>query len=333
LTTGFFDGLLWRDLGYEPSSVEKDYESVFEYVRTKFGIGDPAGGERWKRLDLEDIFTSVEIQREFANPESKESARLLLIRNKLMRYVQRILGLCTSDGYGVYSRHLVSALALEDSVVSFNYDLLVDQEFCQPRPPNPSPKDHYETFEQIVLRGETLGLSGPSGAEGVYVKLHGSLNWSQCTNPTCPRSGVLEIDRDFQNNLNVRMGRGEARCAVCDGELVPLLIPPLLHKPIAENAIVKTAWALAKRRLAAASAVVVIGYSAPPTDFYSRWLLRSTVGTRTTGDVKVLVVNPENGGNSQFQTRMDSIFPCGYDRTFTHFCQIRQILDQLGRSI
>jgi hypothetical protein len=112
--------------------------------------------------------------------------------------------------------------------------------------------------------------------------------------------------------------------------LVPLLIPPLVQKPIAENAIAKTAWALAKKRLAAASAVVVIGCSAPPTDFYSRWFLRSSVGTRTNGDVKVFVVNAEDGGSSQFQARMDSIFPCGYDRTFTHFCQIKQIRNSLG---
>ncbi len=332
LTKGFCSKSLYTALNYEPTLAESDYRPVFDYARNTLGIFDPVGEGRWRELDLEDLFTSIEVHRELSSPESDESALLLLIRNKLTRYLQRILGFCTADRFGAYSRLLVSSITMEDSVITFNYDLLLDQEFYRSQPSGAGSKDHYENFEQIVLRGETTGLAGPSGREGVYLKLHGSLNWSRCTNPRCPRGSILEVDSEVQAILNLRMGIGERRCTACDGELVPLLIPPLLHKPITEQPAIRAAWGLAKKRLTQASTVLVIGYSAPPTDFYSRWLLRSSVGTRN--NVRVVLVNPDNG-SPEFERQMKAVFPVGYERverTFTQFCQLEQVLNSVGLS-
>ena len=55
-----------------------------------------------------------------------------------------------------------------------------------------------------------------------------------------------------------------------------------------------------------------------PTDFYTSWLLRSTVGTRE--GVEVVVMNPSNGENSsdheEFKKRMNSIFLRGNSAPF-----------------
>jgi len=327
LIKGFFQKALYSALKYDPSDAEADYKPVFDYARDSMCITDPFGEGRWNEVDLEDLFTSVEIHREFSAPESVESGLLGVKRNLLARYIQRILGLCTSGKFGQYSKLLVSKLTMEHSVITFNYDLLLDQQFYELSPGGNGEFAHYENFESIVLQGETKGLPGPSGAEGLYLKLHGSLNWSQCTNRACPRKSVVIMDREVQRVLNHRMGIGEMRCEVCNGELAPLLIPPLLDKPIAEIPAIRAAWGLAQRRLSQASTVVLIGYSAPPTDFYSKWLLRSNVGTRK--DVNVFVVDPDNE-KAPFKTRMMNLFPYGYKSKFTKMDQVGGILESVG---
>jgi hypothetical protein len=328
LVTGFFGKSLYETIGYDARSAEADFKPVFDYARRTQAISDSVGEGKWEKLDLEDLFTSIEVQREFSVPESDESASLLLLRNNLTRYVQRILGTCRRDTFGKFSRLLVSSLTMEGSVITFNYDLLLDQEFYRREHSGNGEFEQYDNFENMVLHGNATGLSGPSGAEGLFLKLHGSLNWSRCTDIRCPRSSMLVIDHEVQPILDVRTGIGEKRCVSCDGVLVPLLIPPLLHKPITENPAIRAAWGLAQRRLAQASSVVVIGYSAPPTDFYTRWLLRSSVGSRN--NVKIVVVNPANKANAEFDTRMNSIFLLGYEDRFTQLAELEQILDSVG---
>jgi hypothetical protein len=124
------------------------------------------------------------------------------------------------------------------------------------------------------------------------------------------------------------MGIGVADCLSCGSEMLPLLIPPLLHKPISDNGTIRAIWGLARQRLEVASKLVLVGFSAAPTDFYAAWLVRSTVGVRN--DVEVFVVNPDNDpqalGNAEFNRRMGELFPRGFDARFRNFSQIDDIL-------
>jgi len=101
----------------------------------------------------------------------------------------------------------------------------------------------------------------------------------------------------------------EVTCAHCGASMDPVMIPPVLHKRIADDPVIRSAWGLARTRLMAATKVVVVGFSAAPTDFYAHWLLRSTVGTR---EVELVVMNPdtkkEGKDHKDFTTRMRSIF-------------------------
>ena len=124
------------------------------------------------------------------------------------------------------------------------------------------------------------------------------------------------------------MGIGSPECLSCGSEMLPLLIPPLLHKPISDHGIIRSIWGLARQRLENASKLVVIGFSAAPTDFYASWLLRSTVGVRD--GVEVFVVNPCNdpaaGGHVEFEQRMREIFPKGYNSNFCRFAEVDDLL-------
>jgi hypothetical protein len=109
-------------------------------------------------LDLDEIFTSVELEREFSGTESDQWARLTIIRNKLVRYIGRIVSLCTQGAYGGYTRRLAESLDANDSVLTFNWDLLIDHEL---HPLETIDRWHYregylQTFENA---GRFLGAS------------------------------------------------------------------------------------------------------------------------------------------------------------------------------
>jgi hypothetical protein len=111
----------------------------------------------------------------------------------------------------------------------------------------------------------------------------------------------------------------------------PIIVPPVLHKAITEDPVIRSAWGLAWRKLKEASRVVVIGFSAAPADFYTSWLLRSAVGMRER--VRIDVINPSNpeagcarDEKSDFTLRMRSIFLRDYDFSLRYFSQIESVL-------
>lgn len=124
-------------------------------------------------------------------------------------------------------------------------------------------------------------------------------------------------------------GDEEIACGKCGSAMNPVIIPPLLRKPIAEDSVIRSAWGMAREKLLNASQVIVVGFSAPPTDFYAHWLLRSTAGRRP--DLWVEVVNPSNDeGNPNhalFKERMASIFLRGYGSRFRRFSDIEAAIE------
>ena len=70
--------------------------------------------------------------------------------------------------------------------------------------------------------------------------------------------------------------------------------------------------------------MVLIGFSAAPTDFFVSWLLHSAVLDKPSMDV--LVVNPLNDpkaeGHSGFMERMKKLFPYNLNTNFRQFAEL-----------
>lgn len=322
LTNGFFNSALLGALGY--TSAEQELQDVISYVRKTRLWGDKFGEGTWTGLNLEELFTSVEVEREFHSPESDHGARLLLLRNALIRYIRGVLGRCTKGARGRYHDLLGTGLKLDDSVVTFNWDLLLDLQFVDKR----RVYRHYNNFLRCVpvsMAGDILSIVQ---GEGMLLKLHGSLNWFRCGNPKCQASAALNFQENLFLSLEWAAGSVEVTCWQCGSVMSQIIVPPLLRKPIVDDPVIRSAWGLAQERLAAASKVVVVGFSAAPTDFYAAWLLNSTVGARD--GVEVMVINPANAeghpDHQGFRSRMRSVFPRCYDDRFLVFSDIERVL-------
>lgn len=336
LTTGFFTRALFEGMGYDVNAVEQDYESVFKYIRSHFAIDDTLGEGKWVDLNIEDVFSSIELHREFVSPESDTHARLTLSRNLLTRYIQRIIGFSTQYKWGKYYREVrqFAMEGAETTLVNLNWDLLLDQEFVDHGNNFMGPYAHFEnllTPSDFVPR--KVGYSAP-----LYLKLHGSLNWFQCSNPSCSQSSRILISHYIDDCLyrveGLELG-GELRCKSCASEMIPFIVPPILKKPVTGNQVLRTVWGHAMQKLKEASILVVVGFSAAPSDFYARWLLRSTVGSRQSDEVEVYVVNPANNPDNRchedFTQRMANVFPHGYNSDFQTFSQIGDIIRAINQ--
>ena len=106
LIDGFFTQRLFENFKYPGKTAEADFLDAFKYIRWVKSLRDPVGEGAWNNLNIEEVFTSIELDREFQNPESDEGAKLVATRNQLIRYIWRIIANCTDNKYGEYARQL-----------------------------------------------------------------------------------------------------------------------------------------------------------------------------------------------------------------------------------
>jgi hypothetical protein len=332
LINGFFSQELFARTDYTSDEAEREFQHTFDWIRTGFPdivkgtrVGDPA----WNELNMEEVFTAVELRREFASPESTDGASLLIVRNQLVSYIALILGICTHSCYGEFSRRLVSKLDGGDSLFTLNWDLLLDEAFSAI-----GSKPHVNNF--LTTRyGLEIGYT--SAGNGLFLKLHGSLNWFICTNPKCKFYSEIRIDPDTDYCLSRASGDHagadyfsiDLGCPHCGSATNPFIVPPLVRKPITENSTIRSVWGLARQRLQFADRLVLIGFSAAVTDFFIGWLLRSAALDRGPS-MEVIVVNPLNDpkrkGHPDFAKRMNQLFPNHPNLDFRYFSELEKFI-------
>jgi hypothetical protein len=129
LTNGFFAGELLHAIAYEQA--EQDFPEAMQYVRRIRLVEDRFGEGKWHTINLQEVFTALEVEREFQNTEGNLGVHLLLARDEPVRYIRRIIGFCTQGTFGNYYKAPSETIHPNDSVITFNWDPLLDQEFLE----------------------------------------------------------------------------------------------------------------------------------------------------------------------------------------------------------
>ncbi len=182
------------------------------------------------------------------------------------------------------------------SVISLNWDIVLDKCLYQAL----GEHDHWETggykpigvvdyccyISSIGSREERIraGL-WTLGARGYNVKLlkiHGSMNWLQCSN--CQRLFV-----SFDGKINIPNFINAETCHHCrrydiEAKLQGSLIMPTFLKDLS-NFQIKLVWQNAGVELMEAQRLIFIGYSLPHADFEFRQLLSRMVHKKAKVDV------------------------------------------------
>ena len=229
-------------LGQSP----KNLEHVFDLLREE-GAVSSLGGERRKQLasvDRDLVYTII------------RTCELCEQQHRLDRPMISLPGgveHCTL--YAGFAR----LLRENDTVISFNYDLLLEQGLISMnlQPDYPIPE------ERVVPIGERWPNNWPKRK---LLKLHGSANWMECENSDCRH---IHLHTDVFNNTSGHVL--DKHCHGChkDVGLRFVMVPPVQRKQeldSQENSVLEYILNTAIERVRTAAHVFVIGYSCPPSD-------------------------------------------------------------------
>jgi NAD-dependent SIR2 family protein deacetylase len=192
--------------------------------------------------------------------------------------------------FGPVHKRLVAALAhygKKISVITLNYDCVLE----------------YACYSMGVPFTYDRGRG-----EGVEIlKLHGSINWLSCRQPSCLEHGKVHVAELRYESITHEPDTGTVEplipdCPSCSTQLRPHIVPPTWAKPLDDDTL-RQAWARAFNQLAAAEALVVIGYSLPDADPKVRELLHVGLSSAKLRQAMVVV-----GGDKSAADRWANLF-------------------------
>ena len=240
------------------------------------------------------------------NRYNHDSANLY---DELLAYVKERLTVPPKAECRVHER-LVRELKPKDTIISFNYDLLIDSALLQLEPKrNDRPHENSRMGKLSGLLGRMYIWNEPPPSLlpreqewGYYLKLHGSLDWLYCLTPGCPNNTnmfALGVDP-------LAEGQSEGLpCRCCGSTIHTFIVPPVATKRLEDTGRMAFLWNLALRELSAADRIVVVGISFAPNDFELRWLVRQAISSRQCPRYELHIVN-----SSESDAEMiDGVFP------------------------
>jgi len=145
------------------------------------------------------------------------------------------------------------------------------------------------------------------GAGAEILKLHGSINWISCPQPSCPERGKVHIAELQYRPIPSEPDTGTVEpliteCPSCSTQLRPHIVPPIWAKPLDDD-ILRQTWARSFNQLAAAETLVAIGYSLPDADPKVRELLHVGLSSAKLRQAMVVV-----GGDKSASDRWANLF-------------------------
>jgi hypothetical protein len=293
--------------------IARDYPNLAEFLGRRFPATDLSN------LNIEEVITCLELSLDRVglfgrNPDW----RTMDARREFDRFVAKRLtipGGVSSDCHELLMGDNIAGGGCEDTVITVNYDLIVDQTLYKlsPRNGNDLADDctlerMYSLLDEVRLQlyhGRRPSLIRGDSEWGCYLKLHGSLDWLYCSNDACPYH--RSFFANWMGSPRVHNRPGEL-CAVCGAPLMTALVPPTTTKTFAQFPKIGLLWSLAHRELRSADRIVVFGLSFAPSDYYLRWLFRSATTDRT-NKPEICNINTDKGVSAEIIRQLTGVRP------------------------
>ncbi|GEM_PF-7058080 len=273
-------------------SKAKLYSNLLKWL--KFNYSD------YRSANIEDVLTYLDFLREnyiFSDIASKVdylNIELHKIGLELIDYLQHVLNpIGDVEDLKLYPA-LVKRFKQVDSIISFNYDEIIDMAMIDYNKKNTGGENLPQLLNLQYLISKVSNrhsLFSPLGTTyraesgiGVLLKLHGSLFWTTCLTSNCPNHFFINMgnedyfiksEEDYYKNPYYDLFPDVLPfCGLCGGRLERVFIYPSAFKQLSLFPKMRVLWQKAHRVLSAATHFVIIGYSLPETDFHVRNLLR-----------------------------------------------------------
>ncbi len=314
LMTDFLDVAhdLWK-IG-KLGEADKSFETVFR------GISKLQLVHSKSQLDIQNIesvfasFEMAKILKRFAGDYTPEKIEELTaaMKSVIVTTIQETTSIQRGSGemiiapypYNHFVSHLLKSVmkitpCQSVALITFNYDMALDLAL------------HLESVPYYY------GLDGAKLSENIpLLKLHGSLNWAECT--VCHKITPVSLAdyfikyhwRDtplfFNPSYKYKLEIG-SRISEFPHEKnhtnnkEPLVVPPTWNKS-QYHEILSSVWALAAKELSEAENIFIVGYSLPESDSFFRFLY--ALGTVSDTTLKRFwVFNPDDTGKVEQRFR------------------------------
>ncbi len=256
------------------------------------GILDaPANPEHIPRID--DLFTLIDasLSGRGPSPAGRSREELIEIRRHLTASIGRVVARAVGAGLGRTAIRFAKALPEGSTLVSTNYDIVMDSALLERRPRNvnygvavreavqrlDAPRQgRFDEMHHFRPLPDSEAIVRTGGIP--LLKLNGSLNWLYC-----PRCDELDITLSQSTGAVLILDDPElGRCSQerCTSPYETVLVGPSLEQRY-ENHFLSATWARAEKALREAEALVIIGYSLPEADFLVRAMFARAFARRS----------------------------------------------------
>lgn len=282
------------------------YEGLNDLITRAWNINkDGFDAEEWKGVNIEEVMTFFEAGAKMNPTGSNEQKMFKKAQDYLLDFMYPLLPLVSEEQHCEYLMKVFWDLDKNDSIISYNWDTIADYTLARVK------AEQLKNYAKL-LRVDKIDPKQYRNT-GLLLKLHGSFNWIKCKNSKCQY--YKRIRPPFQNNRYKLLDMRELwECLGCGGNKIePVIIPPISNKMIYMDSFLRNQWLIAREKLLDVNQLIFIGYSFPPTDYYTEWLFRQINFIEERPNLKITVVNPEYGKKySQVTKRFNTIFR-GYE--------------------
>ena len=213
------------------------------------------------------------------------------VRKDILNYISFEVAARSDNQRCEYLIQLFQSLSKRDVILSFNWDTIAESslEFLN----HPILQNYLEITKTFNFR-----VNDFNEENGIFLKLHGSVNWKFCSNKKCQKRNKTFLNENFLTE----------KCS-CNEKLNTLIIPPTSNKDIIhKDSFFNKMWKVAAGKVTEADEIIFIGYSFPVTDYYSDWLFRQVNFARNR-NIKITIINPKAvKKNSVLRKKCENLF-------------------------
>ncbi|MFA6979955.1 MAG: hypothetical protein WC209_11615 [Ignavibacteriaceae bacterium] len=272
------------------------YENLNDLIVRAWHINEEGyNPEEWKGVNIEEVMTFFEVGSKMHANGSNERKLFKKAQEYLLSFIYPFMPMISDEQHCEYLLHVFFELNKNDTIISYNWDTIAEYTLEKAR------SIQLKNYAKL-MRDENIEPSKYRN-QGLLLKLHGSFNWMICENKICEYYN--KVKPPFSGNGYKLLGlRDTWKCSSCGGsKLKPQIVPPVSNKMIHENSFLKNQWLIAREKLLDVHELIFIGYSFPPTDYYTEWLFRQLNFIEKRHEIKVTVVNPEFGKRGSIVTK------------------------------
>jgi hypothetical protein len=256
-----------------------------QYARLKNFIDRRYPNTPYSEINMEDVITHLELSLEgFGSNWDPSKLEELEAKGQFFDYILQRFSIEPDKSCNKYLKLLKDLSDDEDTMISLNYDLIVERALKTLGNEKKNYLDRSQKLSayQFLLWGGIDPIVKEDAVKGLFLKLHGSLDWVSCPNSACFLNQQFYPVAEF----------AKEPCAACGTPVQFVIVPPTMKKSYDQFPKLKLIWHLAFKKLQQADRLILIGMSLPDSDYYLRWLLKESMSKRKTLP-ELTIVNPD----------------------------------------